>query len=225
MSFRHRLIAPLLLVVLRSPVLASEAVEAPRGVCEGTPRLALVFRDETSIGLDVGTVEQEVRQIFASAGIALDWRLSTTETTPPEGEITVLFRARPESAMLDESTLGAVNRNANGIARVFLSGLERILGVRVSREQGLRPAARQRLARTLGRVLAHEVVHVVAPGLGHTPHGLMEANMPRSFALQARVTLDRQTTEAVLGRLQAPAARTANGHLSSPPSSSCTRSL
>jgi hypothetical protein len=218
MSLPHRVLALLLsFFALVVPAFAGE--------CPGGARLALVFRDETAVGLDVDAVEQEARRIFASAGIALDWRLSTAEVAPPKGEVTVLFRARPETAALGETTLGAVNPDANGIARVFLSGLERILGFRATSGEGLRPAARQRLARTLGRVLAHEVVHVLAPELGHRTHGLMDASMQRAFALRPRVTLDRETTEALLGRLQPPAERTAEGHLSSPPSSSCTRSL
>jgi hypothetical protein len=218
MSFSHRVIALLLLAAgLTPPLIAGE--------CPGSARLALVFRDETGIGLDVETVEQEVRRIFAASGIALDWRLATEEATPPEDEITVLFRPRPESRLLEDTTLGAVNRNANRIARVFLSGLERVLGVRATRPEGQRPGARQRLARALGRVLAHEVVHVVAPDLDHHGDGLMEASLQRAFALRPRVTFDRETTDALLGGLQPPAERTAEGHLSSPPSSSCTRSL
>ena len=60
------------------------------------------------------------------------------------------------------------------------------------------------LGRGLGRVIAHELIHAIAPRLPHSRHGLMHHAMTTDFLRRTRpATLDRFTVEAFTRGLKA----------------------
>jgi hypothetical protein len=68
-------------------------------------------------------------------------------------------------------------------------------GVRGHREE-------HELARALGRIVAHEAVHVLLPHHPHAARGVMNARWSRSFLVRAKLRLDPLIAEALRVKLQ-----------------------
>jgi hypothetical protein len=70
---------------------------------------------------------------------------------------------------------------------VFFPGLSRTLG-----HEGTSYTPRRgiELARAMARVLAHEIVHVLAPERGHAAEGLMSEQLKRGDLVSSAVSLD-----------------------------------
>jgi hypothetical protein len=81
---------------------------------------------------------------------------------------------------------------------VFFSALRRTLGY------GTDPSPRRTrdLTRAMARVLAHEVVHVLAPERGHSEAGLMSRKLTRRLLLSETIELDRSSHTAAKARLE-----------------------
>jgi hypothetical protein len=92
---------------------------------------------------------------------------------------------------------------------VFYHRMARVLGVASDRDGMMEPSDRKRLAKALGRVVVHELVHRVAPDLPHAGSGLMRGDLGRSDLNRSRLSLDDGSKSAVLAALR----ETAN-HLS-----------
>jgi hypothetical protein len=58
------------------------------------------------------------------------------------------------------------------------------------------------LARAVARVVAHEIVHAVAPEANHTATGLMQPELTRAHLEMKRLRLARETTDALRRGLQ-----------------------
>ena len=129
----------------------------------------------------------------------------------------VLFVAAPEPRAISATLYPEipkhwqVHRHALGVAvgapeerrSVFLSvgAAKRALGLSRSGRRtwpGHGPWAR-RLGRALGRILAHELVHAIAPDCPHTHRGLMSARLSRRLLLAPGVGFD-ETAERYLRR-------------------------
>src|SRR5262245_10600637 len=189
-------------------------------------RLSLVWRDDGSlVAALVPSIERELRAVFEPLGLTIDWRVASTEEEASAGEILVLLLEDPQLERLAKGVMGAVRRGSDARrARVFLSTVEGLLQVG-SKARGKATSARGRmLARALGRVAAHEVVHVIAPDLGHTREGLMQPSWTRTILAASRVRLDKRAAAAVIAGL-VPEVPPSEYYASEAPSSSCTRSL
>jgi hypothetical protein len=74
--------------------------------------------------------------------------------------------------------------------------------------QRLSPSEQADLSLAIARVVAHEVVHAVAPREPHTARGLMHGNLDRVFLTGREAIVDPGCAEAFLkglARLAAPA--------------------
>ncbi len=60
------------------------------------------------------------------------------------------------------------------------------------------PQQRQALARAIGRVAAHEIVHALAPQREHAATGLMSAALGRGELTRTRIAVDPLTRSVVL---------------------------
>jgi hypothetical protein len=58
------------------------------------------------------------------------------------------------------------------------------------------PRQRKDLARAIGRVLVHEVVHAIAPRLSHADEGLMHEALLSASLLKRRIEIDERTRQA-----------------------------
>jgi hypothetical protein len=95
---------------------------------------------------------------------------------------------------------------------IFYHRVARVLGVAADRDGMMEPSDRKRLAKALGWVVVHELVHRVAPDLPHADSGLMRGDLGRSDLIQSRLSLDDRSRSAVLAAL-----RGAANHLSPGP--------
>jgi hypothetical protein len=224
-----RLRIPHAFALVLSAVLATATVSVaqecgPIGVLP--LRVSLVWRDDGALASALAPgIESELRAVFALAGVAVDWRVAAGADEGGPEEILILLRADPKADRLSKGVMGAVHRGApTRRARVFLSSVEKLLEVGSKVRGRLESGKGRKLARALGRVAAHEVVHVIAPELGHTANGLMQPSWTRAILAASRVKLDAPAAAAVLSRL-APKAPPAEHYASEAPNNSCTRSL
>ena len=72
---------------------------------------------------------------------------------------------------------------------IYLSNVLWALGLKEEPTRRLSLQEEEQVARALGRVVAHEVVHAVVPDLVHSHGGLMAEKLGRAFLVQARAFL------------------------------------
>src|SRR5260370_17751275 len=87
---------------------------------------------------------------------------------------------------------------------VFLRSVRWTLGHDPGGRRSASDAEPRELALALARVVAHEVVHSIAPYEPHSHRGLMSHSLNRSFLLGTRAPIDPQCAPASLVRLAAP---------------------
>jgi hypothetical protein len=178
------------------PAALAEAAEAAPPLVS---RVRLAWRDASGTDAAFGdAVGLEVRGIFGPAGVDVEWRVMGDGEETREGEIAIILLEQAPPGAFAPGVMGAVNQysQARG-AWVFLSTVERLVGGK----------ARSLLAQAVGRVVAHEVVHVVAPALRHTSEGLMQAAWHRDVAVRPGMGLDDRAARAFLSALQPAYAR------------------
>ena len=115
----------------------------------------------------------------------------------------VLLRVDSSDWGHEEQVMGAAVRNQETPGRthtvfVFLPNVLRTLGLHSDANVG----RWRQVARALGRVLAHEIVHAVAPGHPHRDGGLMGRQLRRSILLKRELRLDPVTAKALRSKLQ-----------------------
>jgi hypothetical protein len=141
---------------------------------------------------DVG-VAQEVRRIFDRMGVDVDW------TTVMEGEVEnhgeVILVGLSSNPLPHPSILGSTNHDSMS-AYVYCSAIAEAL--RIGRPEGRDLAL---LTRSVGRVAAHEIIHVVAPTFGHARVGLMQARWREATLRDDALAADGSTRAAVRARL------------------------
>jgi hypothetical protein len=147
------------------------------------PSLRLVWLDLSGLSPGVEAIaRKEVSSLMERMGTALVWRRGQVAESAREGEIRVVLVDR---LLVDPTTrrpiLGAtaVERRAYPVVWVHLAGVRATLG-QSRRSAGAMIPLRDRrdIGLAVGRVVAHEVVHVVAPALSHG-RGLMSQAFTR----------------------------------------------
>jgi hypothetical protein len=163
-----------------------------------TPSVGVFLDFDSAPGqLPVEAMKKEVDKILKPSGVALDWRLAADNhgTEAFNGLVVLKFKGKckiegwsqpnPDAAAGEEHTLGAtkvVNGNVLPFTEVQCDEVKRALAY-------LRPEANARERQrafgiALGRVVAHELYHVLARSTAHAAHGLAKA----SESLQDLVT-------------------------------------
>jgi hypothetical protein len=102
--------------------------------------------------------------------------------------------------------MGATHR-APGAARaiwVYAAGVASTLGLGTGPAPHWSLPQRHEFGRALGRVVAHELVHAIAPARPHVKGGLMAAQMGRALLLDPHIAIDGATSEAFRTALAGP---------------------
>lgn len=155
--------------------------------------LTLVLTDVQRLPLARPTLERAVAAALADSDLELRW-----DTTPPgagrpssEGEVRViLLDTHPRSGK--ELVLGAVLRERAKALWVYVGDVHRVLkGTELGSSNPLQ------LSIAVGRVIAHEIAHLVAPQQPHTGEGLMSRIVDRRVLLQADAPLDAECRAAI----------------------------
>jgi hypothetical protein len=146
----------------------------------------------------------EVDTILGKAGIPIGWN-----DTGKEGSIRVRVVITPSEPSgdgwhLSPSAMGVYLSEAEAsTVFVFYHRVARVLGIASGREGLISPSDRKRLAKALGRVVVHELVHRIAPELTHARTGLMSEDLGSSFLTRRAVSLDEVSASAILSALRA----------------------
>jgi hypothetical protein len=133
---------------------------------------------------EMSHAQAEVTRIYATAGVSVQW--AAAEITSPESStarhvrIVLLCRDMAERKIatdhVADGTLGQAS-GPTGRAYVFY---DRVVGAAVQQ--------RQDFTRVFGRVMAHEVGHLLLPYGSHSPHGIMQAELDGRVNANGRFT-------------------------------------
>jgi len=168
------------------------------------PRLALYLFDvHHQLDGQFDELAAETRAIFREMGADVTWReggLGTTYGNDAIPEIPIIVLKTPPTGVANRaSVMGLVPRGGSKAVWIFVDNIRRAVapsGLAFSSEVS------KSLGVAVGRVVAHEVVHALAPELAHTKQGLMRDALSRGeLTSPARPAHDRCVTavQAALG--------------------------
>lgn len=194
------------------------------------PHLTLIWFDvhhQLPAGID--GMADEVRSIFSEMGVEVASRLGGPGETfggKPELEIPVILLVQDPSPVRGNcQILGLVMRDQAPVRSVwtFMANIKRAIGLDPNAaDQRLSAFQVSLLARAVGRVVAHEVVHTVAPDHPHDGRGLMRHTLSRDMLVRGRGALGKEWARTVLAGLAAlpepgsPRSRTAEVSVAGP---------
>ena len=138
----------------------------------------------------------EVQAIFGTLGVKVAWKrcpLDASYDSDPSQVSVVLLPADTRRWREHDQTMGLVMKLERPIGTLWISlaGIQRALGG--SRSPWTDEAI---LGQAIGRVVAHEIVHAVAPDAPHAAHGLMRAELGRGELLKPDVLFDPHSARA-----------------------------
>ncbi len=198
---------------LASAPFVSDAVAPPDLVPAEAPAARLVWLDP--VGSALGTeavVRPEVSRLLREMGVASSWRRGDPQELARPGELRVIFLNRATQRE-HVPVLGATPASFQGerFLWVHVPSVRTAAGVSSQKSwPSLDIHSARRLGIALARVIAHEVVHAVAPELPHGT-GLMSARLDQRMLTAPSIKIDPQVGLAVRAALVAapPAARPA----------------
>jgi hypothetical protein len=187
-------------------VLASRRLEpasAPRPADLLAARLIWIDPARVAVGLEAAARE-EARSLLEKMGASVSWRRGSAGEISRSGEVRVIFldrgAARPEGIPV----LGATPSRFESAPFVWIHvpNVRRAIGLRPQGPPAARdPLEARSLAIALGRVVAHEVVHALAPSVPHGT-GLMSARLTRRQLTAATLSIDPVVGFAVRAALR-----------------------
>ena len=156
-------------------------VSASSMALAGAPRtLVLIWQDPGQLVPRFSPVRAEADRFLGTLDAEVGWEVGTDPRPAENDELriqVVLMPSEPSGWNLPKRAMGVVllpDRRQQHSVYLFYPSILR--GVGLGRRAGamLTPREHKELARALGRVLVHEVVHAVAPTLSHSEEGLMQ---------------------------------------------------
>ena len=149
----------------------------------------------------------EAADVLRDVGLSPLWRVGRASEMLGAHELPVVLLRRDLSARKGAArVLGAcAPRSASPRAWVYLENLAWVMGV-PTHDGPLTVEQMVRLGRAIGRIVAHEVIHAVAPAVGHSRSGVMAARFDRHHLLAPHLPVDgvtRRGVQAVLAAARA----------------------
>lgn len=190
---------------------AREAARAPLAVGDLPPRPALtllVFDVQGQLASSFDVAARETAAIFAEMGVAVIVKaghFGTTYDTNAGVQIPVIvLNHHPAGRTTRPEVLGLVLKQASHPALWILAeNIRRTIGIPPASESD-QPA--RDLGMAVGRVIAHEVVHALAPAFPHTSLGLMRSALNAEALTSASRLTPGESAGAVRRALGLPAA-------------------
>ena len=192
-----------------APVLVPPAPEPPAA--------RLVWLDPAGVALGTeGIVWPEVARLLRQMGVATSWRRGEPHELAREGELRVIFLNRASERQHRMPVLGATPSSFQGepFVWVHVPSVGAAAGVSGRSGPSLDIHSARRLGIALARVIAHEVVHAVAPAVPHGT-GLMAPRLDRHMLTDPSIPIDPLVGVAVRAALEGapPAERPADAIL------------
>ncbi len=176
-----------------------------------TPRLLVVWHDAHRLYPGThGGVASEVASLFGPLELEMHWQ-KAKRYDPRLDERTVLVRIvlTPSDPSgpgwgLGEDVMGAVLPGDGRARSVYIFYNTLVRGLKMKSQEGRHPDLNERklLTKALGRVVAHEMIHAVAPTVGHEKRGLMRRGVTRSFLARNDVVVSRPVEQAFLAGVE-----------------------
>ena len=172
------------------------------------PQLSLVWSDHYRLlPRSFRSMTREVERIFEDIGVPVLCTDGTRSVVHEELEsnalqVIVVLHPRKASALgFGGEVLGLAGSGKIRTVYIFFPGVVETLGFHHGTNTLEKPWNQAKLARALGLVVVHEVVHLLAPDLPHSSEGLMSQRLTRRYLLNGGVHLDPVTAEALQRRL------------------------
>lgn len=188
----------------RGALLTAMVMIAAASSAEDRRTLELVWLDHQGLFPDFERVRSEADAIFHDLGVAVSWGVAT-DPRPSTAERVriqiVLMPSEPSTWGLSPKAMGVVllpDRSQQSSVFVFYRPLLRNLGLGKNGDSMLRPSERRDVARALGRVVVHEVIHAVAPNLSHSDEGLMHGALLAGALSKRKIGVGARTRNAFL---------------------------
>ncbi len=179
------------------------------GLDDHAPRIDLNLEDRLGLSAKLTELmERAVEEAFSATGVEVTW-LDLPANTPndkrPGPEIRVILtRASPTDWGVKATAMGVVVPTAAPRRKVVVFPLRvaRVAGLEPDRENGAQLGRDPRLARALGLVIVHEVVHAMAPSHPHAAHGIMRGRHNSVSLTTLRARLDAACTVALVAAVR-----------------------
>jgi hypothetical protein len=143
---------------------------------------------------------REAGDVLGSVGVRLVWRAGPPETESEPGEVRVVPLGAASRRTKRGRVLGAT-RTGDGPRTIWIDfeSVAWVAGTTPDRLVSADFLVRRRVGVAMGRVLSHEVIHNLVPGLPHSDEGLMGVRLLGS--LDRPALLDAATRDAVKAAL------------------------
>lgn len=181
-------------------LLAPPRPVAPRAERRVTPaEVRLVWTDpaRAAVGLEP-QARAEAEGLLRTMGVPVSWRRGDAHELSRKGEVRLILLDRPATREHGVPVLGATPP-AFAVAPyvwVHLPGLRSSLGLAPGQVVRRDPWATRALGVAVGRVIAHEVVHALAPSVPHGT-GLMSAAFTHRQLTAASLPIDPEVVLAL----------------------------
>ena len=208
-------------IPLRTPfVLAAILASSPGALATAAShdRCTFVWVDVANVVPSAyATASEEAASILARAGLNCVFRQGDSRSSTLPGEFFVVLLPHTHGGRTPgRLVMGSVKArhgrpDDEDVVRVYVEPILEVLSLRSADQD------RPRVARAIGRVIAHEVIHIAAPLLGHSKRGLMAAALTAKELVGPRVQIDHNFRAALrapedLGEAVEVADARTNGH-------------
>lgn len=191
---------------LRFLLLVVMVMSAATSRGEDRRTLELVWLDHHRLFSDFDRVRAEADAVFRELGVAVRWEVGTDPEPSSSAELRIqilLMPSEPSSWRLSPAAMGVVllpdrSRSQQSSVFIFFHPILRNLGLGRDAGAMLRPSEKKDVARALGRVVVHEVIHAVAPKLSHADEGLMHESLLVPALSNRKIDVDQRTRRAFL---------------------------
>jgi hypothetical protein len=166
--------------------------------------LRLVWTDPAGAGAGLERLaREEADGLLKKMGLSVSWRKGDARETARPGEVRVILLDRPASRESGAPVLGATPQTfaVSPFVWVHVPGVRLSLGLARPAGAGRDLLAMRLLAVAVGRVIAHEVVHALAPAIPHGT-GLMSATLTRRQLTARSIPFDPAIGLAVKAALR-----------------------
>ena len=177
------------------------------GPVEPAPALTLVWHDSAQLFPAAGLAKlaEETESLFREHGMSVRFHAAAENENLkriPEPRVNAVLLEDDERFGVPPNAMAAAFGERGGKYGIFVfyARVRRTLGYRQSESS---PRHIFELARALARIVAHEVVHTLAPERGHAESGLMTKKLTRDLLLADRIELDGPSLDLAVAAMRA----------------------